>query len=364
MTLPHHRFLPPSSPVRACIEAARPTTTRFALEDSLSSFATALECDVGEAVDATAAAADEVIDLSSDSSQSDVEGAFNPETQLVLFGPHLPMPHSGRFEEIVDLVSQLAIPPPPLPRSGLGQLVPHEDVDVTRMWAMTSPVQRHLMVSKPWCRGVTVASMQRLNPNSSDTWLNGEMIDACTQLLSRRDDSHTVVREGRLRSYCFSSHFMTALFNTGEYEFKCVKHWTRKRATFFDIFSQRYLFFPVNVNRVHWVLVSVHLPTHTIRSYDSWNDPEHDNHLESVFRYLQDEHMERKGFPLSDRATWTFIPCTADTPQQDNSNDCGVFVCAFIDLLMQDEELRFTPRDIAIYRRRLAFFILSGCARI
>ena len=45
---------PPSSPARACIEAARPMTTRFALEDSLSSFATALESDVGGAVDAAA----------------------------------------------------------------------------------------------------------------------------------------------------------------------------------------------------------------------------------------------------------------------------------------------------------------------
>ena len=109
---------------------------------------------------------DEVIDLSSDSSQSEVEIVPNPnpnpETQLVLFGPHLPMPHSGRFEEIVDLVSQLTIPPPPLRRSGLGQLVPHEDADVTRMWAMTSPAQRHVVVSKPWCCGVTVVSMQRL----------------------------------------------------------------------------------------------------------------------------------------------------------------------------------------------------------
>ena len=111
MTPPTPPVSPPSSPAWACIELARSTTTRFALEDGLSSFATAA-AEVKLVKLMPPDDAGEVIDLSSDSSQSEVEMVSNPtpnlEVQLALpSSHHPPMPHSGRFEDIVDLV-----PPP------------------------------------------------------------------------------------------------------------------------------------------------------------------------------------------------------------------------------------------------------------
>ena len=91
--------------------------TRFALEDSLSSFATAQQ----SAADTAAGAAD-ALELSSDSSQGGVEVEEdapdpnpNPDAQFVLPNFYLPMPHAGRFDEVVDLVSQASVPPAPSP---------------------------------------------------------------------------------------------------------------------------------------------------------------------------------------------------------------------------------------------------------
>ena len=66
--------------------------------------------------------------------------------------------------------------------------------------------------------------------------------------------------------------------------------------------------------------------------------------------------------PLPDEDRWHLIPHTPGTPQQPNSFDCGVYVCAFIDLLLQELPLRFTPGEITIYRRRLVSFILTSSA--
>jgi hypothetical protein len=56
-----------------------------------------------------------------------------------------------------------------------------------------------------------------------------------------------------------------------------------------------------------------------IQFYDSLG-AEGMDYLRHLFRYLGDEHLDKKKTPLPDRDDWTLVPCDPDTtPQQMNS---------------------------------------------
>ena len=152
----------PSSPARVSLELACSTTAHCALNDSLSSFATALQ----SKEDAGADAAD-VLDLCSDSSHSGAEVDTNPDAHVVLPNYQPPMPLSVHFKDVVDLVSQICITLPvllSLPRPVLGQLEPNEDAEVPRELDPNSHLVGDFVVSRADCRWVTMASLHWLQP--------------------------------------------------------------------------------------------------------------------------------------------------------------------------------------------------------
>ena len=84
--------------------------------------------------------------------------------------------------------------------------------------------------------------------------------------------------------------------------------------------------------------------------------------LHALFRYIQDEHKDKKKAPLPDADQWQLVPCTHDTPQQENLSDCGVFTCMFADFLTKDCPLLFDQGHIDKCRDRIALSILQGQA--
>lgn len=84
--------------------------------------------------------------------------------------------------------------------------------------------------------------------------------------------------------------------------------------------------------------------------------------LQAIFQYIQDEHKDKKKAPLPDVHEWRLVPCTADTPQQQNLVDCGVFVCMFADFVTKDCPLLFGQQHIDKCRDRIALSILQGRA--
>lgn len=51
-------------------------------------------------------------------------------------------------------------------------------------------------------------------------------------------------------------------------------------------------------------------------------------------RYLADEYKDKKGGTLN-LDDWKLVPTQPDTPQQENSCDCGVFATCFAYLLSE-----------------------------
>ena len=84
--------------------------------------------------------------------------------------------------------------------------------------------------------------------------------------------------------------------------------------------------------------------------------------LQAIFQYIQDEHQDKKKAPLPDAEQWNLVPCTDDTPQQQNGVDCGVFTCMFADFVTKNCPLEFGQEHIDQCRDRIALSILQGKA--
>ena len=150
--------------------------------------------------------------------------------------------------------------------------------------------------------------------------------------------------------------------------------WTRR----VDIFSKEFIFFPVNLKEMHWTLIVANCKEKTISYYDSmgggrvnmgcchalYEPPSH--HMDRVLQYLQREHEDKKGSPLP--SVWTCNPVgesndvhlqDGQIPQQENTYDCGVFLCKFADCISRGLPFSFSQRDMPEMRNHLKHVILS-----
>ena len=84
-------------------------------------------------------------------------------------------------------------------------------------------------------------------------------------------------------------------------------------------------------------------------------------YLDALFRYLQDEHLDKKKTPLPDIDQWTLQNCIRrETPQQDNGYDCGMFVIVFADFLSENLPLSFGQQHIYSFRNKVCASIMAG----
>lgn len=206
------------------------------------------------------------------------------------------------------------------------------------------------------------SDLKRLQGN---TMLNDELMNFYGQLLLRRD---------RARRTCMPTansthrgcHFMNTYFmsklvlDRGVYDYAQVKSWTERLTP--GLFEHEKVFVPINVNKDHWTLAVIDMPTQTIKYYDSMGGTG-SQYLKWLLRYLKDEwSAKKKGVPPPDWELWTHIVGSRATPQQGpRSLDCGVFVLYIADLLSQDLPVQFTQDDVTngLCRHRLAYRILN-----
>ncbi len=61
-------------------------------------------------------------------------------------------------------------------------------------------------------------------------------------------------------------------------------------------------------------------------------------------QYLQGE-FKKNNYNLIDENNWS-LKTICDVPQQENTEDCGIFVCLYCDFILNDCALDFTQDDI------------------
>lgn len=270
----------------------------------------------------------------------------------------------------------------------------------------------HEILASADADSVSRSSMNSLRPGG---WLTDEVIHFFYVMLARRDEEMCKQNPQRKRSHFFKSFFITSLLNEGHanpskngmYEFSNVKRWSKKvpgkssngDASFFwfslqrahncaqlrtgkDLFNLDRIFFPINQNNMHWVCAVIFMQAKRIQFYDSLGgDGTH--YLDALFRYVKDEHKDKKKCPLPDEDEWELVECTTDTPRQRNGTssfclqgmncyvshltlklgfDCGVFTCMFADFISKDCPLLFDQTHITLCRERIAISIMNGQA--
>jgi len=187
---------------------------------------------------------------------------------------------------------------------------------------------------------ITGEDRDRLEPGE---FLNDTLVDFWMRWISRK--------EALLKScvHFFTSHFYTTLQDEGV---DAVSSWTTKKGI--NIFSKRIIFLPINQS-LHWSLCAVVNPG-LIENYDKIHAHNHslynenvDSELEvpciifldslkahqknvvacNVRRWLNHEWKKIKGGETDVFTKQSIVLFTPKVPYQNNSWDCGVFVCKY-----------------------------------
>ena len=281
-------------------------------------------------------------------------------------------PQYGRLAELV----QLALVPPPQ--------------GAKTNWA-TKKVTNNVLANID----LTRADIARLNPSppppnttlpgeeEKDRWLNDELVNFyMVGLLAERDlrawemstSTSTTITTSAPRNHFMSSFFYPALLgdeafrtrNPGKLDLdKASTHVKRHKLKYSILLCER-IFVPIHQAGNHWILAVVQPHLQSVQIYDSLyggksakiklQAEKHMGNLVHFVVHLADkEQQEDKRrttntpprpplFPS--HITWTRIPHPKDTPTQENTVDCGVFMLACAEHLSREVPLTFQQRDI------------------
>ena len=78
--------------------------------------------------------------------------------------------------------------------------------------------------------------------------------------------------------------------------------------------------------------------------------------MDTVFSYLKDEHLVKKGYPLKPDM-WT-LDFAKERPRQYNNKDCGLFVCKNAEYLSRRAKLTYCQENLPRFRQQMMAEIL------
>ena len=107
----------------------------------------------------------------------------------------------------------------------------------------------------------------------------------------------------------------------GKYEYRNVKRWSKK-APGKDLFNLDKIIFPINEGNAHWVCAVAFMQEKRIQMYDPMGSKA-GYYLEAIFKYLLDEHKDKKKEEMPDSHEWVLVPTTDETPRQKNGKHSG-----------------------------------------
>lgn len=168
-------------------------------------------------------------------------------------------------------------------------------------------------------------------------WLNDQVVNFYMELLIERS-----LESNYPNLYAMSSLFYPKLQCSG---FASVKNWTKK----IDLFSQSLVFFPIHLG-IHWCLALVDFTTKEIKYYDSMG-ADNKHCLQTLLLYISNEYLHKKG-QVFDSSNWSFLT-VKNIPQQTNTSDCGVFLCAYAECLSAGKDFNFSQENMAFIRKKI-----------
>jgi hypothetical protein len=197
---------------------------------------------------------------------------------------------------------------------------------------------------------ITVYDLQTLRPGH---WINDNIVDFYFNLIQQR----SVQSSGVLaKTVVFSTHFFSTLQKSG---YKGVAKWAERRGI--DVTKPDFIFVPINRHNIHWCLAVINNRDLRFELYDSMNGAGAIT-LELLRDYMRKQTLAT--YPYSDLRQLGYdrydLCATLPCPQQQNSFDCGAFVCRMANLYAQDRSIMsFTQADIPAVRRQIAYEIVT-----
>ncbi|KAI9630777.1 hypothetical protein KEM48_013676 [Puccinia striiformis f. sp. tritici PST-130] len=139
-------------------------------------------------------------------------------------------------------------------------------------------------------------------------------------------ESHDI-RKLKPRQWINDEIFFMAKYDKTGYD--GVKRWSKKT----DLLSKDIIIFPTNIGNAHWTCAAINLRSKRFEYFDSMGNP-NQSVLANLRDYIVHEALLKKKITL-DISEWP--DCFyQDIPQQNNSFDCGIFVCQFMDCISRD----------------------------
>lgn len=115
------------------------------------------------------------------------------------------------------------------------------------------------------------------------------------------------------------------------------------------------IYFPINFSN-HWSLIEVTFEKQEINYFDSVFDFNRFKIVTNVFVKFMEDVCRHK--MIAGYKEWKVI--NVNTPNQNNTSDCGVFMCKNIDFLIRQQKLNFSYLDIPYFRMLIGIEIINN----
>lgn len=184
-----------------------------------------------------------------------------------------------------------------------------------------------------------------------DAWLNDESINEYLNLVTTHANKGL---QGKTppRMHAFSTFFFTSL-KTGGYQ-KVARWAKRAKIAGAALLDVEKIFIPVNPNSNHWTLAVIEPKNLRITHYNSLGNGCR-AYLELISEWLKGELGA--GFIKDD---WE-LDFHAESPQQMNGSDCGVFtVTTAKQIMLGVDPMSYGAKDIPTQRRRMIAELVNG----
>lgn len=191
-------------------------------------------------------------------------------------------------------------------------------------------------------------------------WLNDIIINYYFQLLGSR---HPI---NGLQCYFLPTYFYALLMQEWQkiykYSYNNTSNISRPTQT---LLAFDKIFVPINVANNHWVLACIDIEYNSFQMYDSLKSissvTQHTRILKNLKRFLCDEFKQiQKDNPVTAnglkekiRNLRKWVYQTVDIPQQQNSYDCGVYVCKYAEFVSRGDKYKIQDSEIRDIRKRM-----------
>lgn len=185
--------------------------------------------------------------------------------------------------------------------------------------------------------------------------LGDEVINFYRELLQERE-MNAMTQENRTRQVWFTNTFFITKLTENGYTYRNVRRYAKV-----DIFSLRLMLLPKHTlgGVGHWTCAAINFHDKTITYYDSMGG-KGENVLQTLLRYLKDEHENKKHSPLPNPEEYQLISLGNSIPQQSiDSLDCGVFMCQFLNYLSNNDAFNFNQSHISNFRMKMCLELFN-----